>query len=158
MELLDVRVEAELVRPPARIEVDAVVLHALEQVPAAVGGQRQLLLVLRGGGGRFVVRWRRHGGDAAEVLVAIEDHGLVAGDFSARGVPAASTGGGGCAIAVMRELVGFVVAFRTGLYRRDVFLEDIRIDEVDFVLRWSCQLSGQRPWGSLGGERKLACG
>jgi len=79
VELRDVAVVAERVRPPARDEEHAVALHVLEQLPPALCRARQLLLLFRPR--RRFRRLVRHGyvdgGDGAQVAFAVEEHGLV---------------------------------------------------------------------------------
>ncbi len=79
MELFDVGVVAEAVRPPTRDEVHAVALHFLQQLPAAIGCASELgrFLGLVFGFGGVIVGCDGDGGDGAEIRTAIQLHGLI---------------------------------------------------------------------------------
>jgi len=83
VELLDLVLVAEAVAPPAAEVVDAVALHALEQLPPAVRRAHELLLLLGlgffggRGGGAVLGHFFGYYGDAAEEALAFQHDGFV---------------------------------------------------------------------------------
>jgi hypothetical protein len=81
VELLDVVLVAEAVAPPAAQIVDALALHAVQQLSAAARCAHQLLLLLGlcllGRHGAVLRHMFGEDGDAAEVAPPVEHHALV---------------------------------------------------------------------------------